>query len=148
MNLGALAARYTRAYNDRDFDTLRELFDEDVELVVDGMSFRGVDAAVAYGVASVSRFPGLYIGSERMIADSGDTIVTEVQLVNGDPASGHSRPQGRSCMIWRGCDAGGSARPALGLGPSRSSRPAGSPSAPGLMTSRKTDTEAVKVTNR
>jgi GAF domain-containing protein len=104
MNLGALAARYTRAYNDRDFDTLRELFDEDVELVVDGMSFRGVDAAVAYGVASVSRFPGLYIGSERLIADSGDTIVTEVQLVNGDPASGHSRPQGRSCMIWRGRD--------------------------------------------
>jgi signal transduction histidine kinase len=102
MNLRALPARYCRAFNARDFDALREVFDEDVELVVDGMSFHGADAAIAYGLESVSRSPGLYIASERVIAQSGDTIVTEVRLVNGDRASAHSRPQGRSCTIWRG----------------------------------------------
>jgi hypothetical protein len=29
---------------DRDFEVWREVFDEDVELVIDGMTFRGVDA--------------------------------------------------------------------------------------------------------
>jgi signal transduction histidine kinase len=99
MRLGTLAARYHRAFNDRDFDVWREVFDEDVELFVDGKSFRGVDAAVAYGVGSVSQFPGLYIASERILAESGDTIVTEIQLMNGDPASGQSRRQGTACEI-------------------------------------------------
>ncbi|MDT4923956.1 MAG: hypothetical protein QOG01_1669, partial [Pseudonocardiales bacterium] len=101
MDLGALAARYHRAFNDRDFDVWRELFDEDVELLVDGVLFRGVDAAVAYGVGSVSQFPGLYIASERIVAQSDDTIVTEIDLVSGDPASGHSRVTGTTCEICR-----------------------------------------------
>ena len=50
--LGALSARYHRAFNERDFEVWREVLDEDVELDVDGMTFRGVDAAVAYGVGS------------------------------------------------------------------------------------------------
>jgi hypothetical protein len=65
------------------------------------MPFRGVDAAVAYGVASVSQFPGLYIASERVVAESGDTIVTEIDLVTGDPAAGHSRRTGTTCEICR-----------------------------------------------
>src|SRR5437879_2911408 len=101
MGLGALIARYHRAFNDRDFDAWRELVDEEVELLVDGVPFRGVDAAVAYGVGSVSQFPGLYIASERIVAESGDTIVTEIDLVSGDPASGHSRRQGTACEICR-----------------------------------------------
>jgi hypothetical protein len=76
--LGDIPARYHKAFNDRDFDVWREVFDEHVELVVDGMTFRGVDAAVAYGVGSVTQFPGLYIGSDRVVAESGDTIVTEI----------------------------------------------------------------------
>ena len=100
MRLGELLARYHQAFNDRDFDVWREVFDEDVELVVDGMSFRGVDAAVAYGVGSVTQFPGLHIRSERLIAESEDTIVTEIDLVNGDP-SGHFRRQGTTCEISR-----------------------------------------------
>jgi GAF domain-containing protein len=100
-DLGALAARYHRAFNDRDFDCWREVFDEDVELLIDGVPFRGVDAAVAYGVGSVSQFPGLYIASERIVSESGDTIVTEIDLVSGDPASGQSRPVGTSCEISR-----------------------------------------------
>jgi hypothetical protein len=57
MRLGEIPARYHRAFNDRDFDVWREVFDEHVELVVDGMTFRGVDAAVAYGVGSVTQSP-------------------------------------------------------------------------------------------
>jgi signal transduction histidine kinase/ketosteroid isomerase-like protein len=101
VDLGTLSARYHQAFNDRDFDVWREVFDENVELVVDGMPFRGVDAAVAYGVGSVTQFPGLYIESERLIAESGDTVVTEISLVNGDPASGHYRQQGTTCEIIR-----------------------------------------------
>jgi signal transduction histidine kinase/ketosteroid isomerase-like protein len=101
MDLGALLARYHRAFNDRDFDVWREVFDEDVKLLVDGVPFRGVDAAVAYGVGSVSQFPGLYIASERIVAESEDTIVTEIDLVTGDPASGHWRQQGTACELCR-----------------------------------------------
>jgi ketosteroid isomerase-like protein len=101
MRLGEIPARYHRAFNDRDFDVWREVFDEHVELVVDGMTFRGVDAAVAYGVGSVTQFPGLYIGSDRVVAESGDTIVTEIELVNGDLASGRFRRQGTTCEISR-----------------------------------------------
>ncbi|MDQ1738640.1 MAG: hypothetical protein QOE53_292, partial [Pseudonocardiales bacterium] len=100
-DLATLAARYHRAFNDRDFEVWREVFDSDVELLIDGMSFRGVDAAVAYGVGSVSQFPGLHIASERIVAESEDTIVTEIGLVTGDPASGHSRQQGTACEICR-----------------------------------------------
>lgn len=35
MTLGALTTRYHQAFNERDFDVWREVFDEDVELVVD-----------------------------------------------------------------------------------------------------------------
>jgi ketosteroid isomerase-like protein len=93
VDLGTLPARYHQAFTDRDFDVWREVFDEDVELVIDGMTFRGVDAAVAYGVGSVTQFPGLYIDSERLVAESADTVVTEIRLVNGDRASGHFRQQ-------------------------------------------------------
>ncbi|MDX6211307.1 MAG: hypothetical protein QOF82_394 [Frankiales bacterium] len=101
MSFAALLARYHRAFNERDFDGWRDLFDADVELLVDGVPFRGVDAAVAYGVGSVTQFPGLYIASERIVAESGDTIVAEIDLVTGDPASGHSRRQGTACEICR-----------------------------------------------
>src|ERR1700719_2514457 len=101
MDLAALAARYHRAFNDRDFDVWREVFDEDVDLLIDGMPFRGVEDAVGYGFGSVSQFPGLYIASERIVAQSNDTIVTEIRLVNGHPASANSRQQGTACEICR-----------------------------------------------
>jgi ketosteroid isomerase-like protein len=50
--LAAVSARYHRAFNERDFDAWREVFHEDVELLVDGMTFTGVDAALAYGIGS------------------------------------------------------------------------------------------------
>jgi signal transduction histidine kinase/ketosteroid isomerase-like protein len=101
MGSDALIVRYHRAFNDRDFEVWREIFAPDVELLVDGMSFRGVDAAIAYGIGSTTQFPGLYIGSDRLVAESGDTMVSEAELVNGDRPSGNFRRQGSVCEIWR-----------------------------------------------
>jgi signal transduction histidine kinase/ketosteroid isomerase-like protein len=101
MDRAALLARHRQAFNERDFDVWREVFDENVELLVDGMPFHGVDSAVGYGVVSVSQFPGLHIASERIVAESEDTIVSEIDLVNGDPAGGPTRRQGTACEIYR-----------------------------------------------
>jgi signal transduction histidine kinase/ketosteroid isomerase-like protein len=96
-----LPARYHRAFNERNFDAWRELFHDDVVVVVDGIAFRGVDAAVGYGVVSLSQFPGLRIGSEQVVAESGGVVVVELTLLNGDPGSDDARPQGTTCEIWR-----------------------------------------------
>ena len=100
-NPAALLARYHRAFNDRDFAVCRDVFDEDVELVVDGVPFRGVDAAVGYLAGSVGQFPGLTIAAERIVAATDDMVVGEIDLVNGDPTSGQSRRQGTACEICR-----------------------------------------------
>jgi signal transduction histidine kinase len=97
--LDALTARYHQAFNDRDFDVWREVFADDVELVVDGNTFKGVDAAIAYGAASVAQFPGLYIGCERLIAQTANTVVAEIDMVNGDARGGHVRQQGTACEV-------------------------------------------------
>jgi signal transduction histidine kinase/ketosteroid isomerase-like protein len=100
-DLRALVARHRRAFNERNFDDWRDVFDEHVELLIDGVAFRGVDAVVGYGVARVSQFPGIYIASEHIVAESDDTIVTELDLVTDDPADGQSRRQSMACEICR-----------------------------------------------
>ena len=77
------------------------MFDEDVELVVDGAAFRGVAAARAYVTAVFREFPGLRIHGARIVAEHGDTIVAEHQILNGDPSLGPLRPQGSVCEIYR-----------------------------------------------
>jgi ketosteroid isomerase-like protein len=98
-DLAALAARYHQAFNDRDFDVWREVFDEDIDFVIDGIAFRGVDAAVAYGLGSVSEFRDLYIVPERVVAQTEDIVVTEIRMVTRDPATGRERRQGTVCEI-------------------------------------------------
>ena len=93
----ALIARHRQAFNERDFDIWRELFDEDVELLIDGVPFRGVDAAVGYGIASVSQLPGLFVGSQRIVAATDDTIVREAQLVTTD-LRGATRARRARCV--------------------------------------------------
>jgi GAF domain-containing protein/ketosteroid isomerase-like protein len=97
--LAALLAPYHRAFNERDFEAWREVFHEDVELLVDGMTFTGVDAALAYGAGSATQFPSLYIGAERVVAENGDVVVTEIDMVRGDPTGGVSHRQGTVCEI-------------------------------------------------
>lgn len=103
-SLAALVARYHRSFNDRDFDVCREIFAPDVDLVIDGMPFRGVEAVVAYGAGATAEFPHLYIAEQRTVAEAADVVVTEIVLVNGDRGSGTARRWGTTCEIWRGRD--------------------------------------------
>ena len=101
VNLRSLVARLHESFNDRDLDAWSEVFDDEVELVVDGGAFRGVAAARAYVTAVFREFPGLRIHGARVVAESGDTIVVEHQILNGDPSRGPLRPQGSVCEIYR-----------------------------------------------
>jgi signal transduction histidine kinase/ketosteroid isomerase-like protein len=101
VNLRSLVARLHETYNDRDLDAWSDVFDDEVELVVDGAAFRGVAAARAYVTAVFREFPGLRIHGARVVAESGDTIVVEYQILNGDPTRGPLRPQGSVCEIYR-----------------------------------------------
>ena len=97
QNLRSLVARLHGGFTDRDLDAWSEVFDEDVELVVDGAAFRGVAAARAYVTAVFREFPGLRIHGARIVAESGDTIVVEHQILNGDPSLGAAAPAGLGC---------------------------------------------------
>ena len=101
MDLRSLVARLHEGFNARDLDAWSEVFDEDVELVVDGAAFRGVAAARAYVTAVFREFPGLRIHGARIVAECSDTIVAEHQILNGDPLLGPLRAQGSVCEIYR-----------------------------------------------
>jgi hypothetical protein len=101
VDLRSLVARLHEGFNARDLDAWGEVFDEEVELVVDGAVFRGVAAARAYVAAVFREFPGLRIHAARIVAECGDTIVAEHQILNGDPLFGPLRPQGSVCEIYR-----------------------------------------------
>jgi signal transduction histidine kinase/limonene-1,2-epoxide hydrolase len=105
VDLRSLVARLHESFNDRDLDAWSEAFDDEVEFVVDGGAFRGVAAARAYVAAVVREFPGLRIHDARVVAESGDTIVIEHQILDGDPSRGPLRPQGSVCEIYRVRDA-------------------------------------------
>ena len=101
VNLRSLVARLHETFNDRDLDAWSDVFDDEVELVVDGAALRGVGAARAYATAVFREFPGLRIHGARIVAESGDTIVVEHQILNGDPSRGPLRRQGSVCEIYR-----------------------------------------------
>jgi signal transduction histidine kinase/ketosteroid isomerase-like protein len=104
VNLRSLVARFQKSHNDHDLDALRAVFDEDVECVVDGGALHGVDAVLGYVTAVFREFPRLRIHETRIVAESGDTIVVEHQILNGDPSGGPLRPQGSVCAIYRARD--------------------------------------------
>jgi signal transduction histidine kinase/ketosteroid isomerase-like protein len=104
MNLRSLVVRHHEAFNDRDLEVWSGVFDEDVEIEMDGAAFRGVAAARAHITAIFREFPRLRIHGTRFVAESDDTIVVEHQILNGDPSGGPLRPQGSVCEIYRVSD--------------------------------------------
>jgi GAF domain-containing protein/ketosteroid isomerase-like protein len=84
----ALCDRFQRAFNERSFAVWREVLDRDADFIVDGRTFGGVDAAVAYGEAAVARFPGLVVKESRILAELDDVVVTELLLVNSAAPEG------------------------------------------------------------
>jgi signal transduction histidine kinase len=101
VDLRSLILRHHEAFNDRDLDAWSEVFDEDVELVMDGAAFRGVAAARAHAAVIFNGFPLMRIHDVRVVGVSGDTIVVEHQILNGDPSGGPLRAQGSACEIYR-----------------------------------------------
>jgi signal transduction histidine kinase/ketosteroid isomerase-like protein len=101
VNLRSLVARHHQSYNDHDLDALSKVFDEHVEILVDGSALHGVAEALGYAAATFREFPHLRIHDARVVAESGDTIVAEHRILNGDPAGGPLRPQGSVCEIFR-----------------------------------------------
>jgi GAF domain-containing protein len=101
VNLRSLVARLHEGFNERDLDAWSDVFDEAVELNVDGAALRGVAAARAYAAAVFREFPRLRISDARVVVESGATIVVEHQVLNGDPSSGPLRAQGSVCEIYR-----------------------------------------------
>jgi signal transduction histidine kinase/limonene-1,2-epoxide hydrolase len=104
VNLRSLVAHFQKSHNDHDLDALREVYDEDVDCVVDGVALHGVDAVLGYVTDVFREFPRLRIHETRIVAESGDTIVVEHQILNGDPSGGPLRPQGSVCGIYRARD--------------------------------------------
>jgi hypothetical protein len=60
----------------------------------------GVAATILNAVVSQ---PG-GVHDARVVSESGDTIVVEHQILNGDPSGGPLRPQGSVCGIYRARD--------------------------------------------
>lgn len=96
------------AFDARDFDTWIGLLDEDVQITVDAGRFRGREAARAYADGIVRAYPGVVSAGRRVAAESGDTIVSEFQLVNpaaadpcGPPETEAWRLDGIVCEIVR-----------------------------------------------
>ena len=98
--LAALTARYHRAFNERDFDAWREVFHEDVgaRRRRHDVHGRGRRASRTAPAASHSSRASTSV-RERIVAEHGDVVVAEIDMVHGDPAGGVSRRQGTVCEI-------------------------------------------------
>jgi signal transduction histidine kinase/ketosteroid isomerase-like protein len=109
--LRPLAERYLRAFNERDFAAWDRLLDEEVTIMVDGQTLHGPAQARAYAERVVKNFPGVRVTPQRVVAESGDTIVMEHRLVNpreearrpppGKPPSDDWRLTGLTCEMYR-----------------------------------------------
>jgi signal transduction histidine kinase len=98
--LDSLVRRYLCAFNARDFDAWTELFDPDVVIRTDSRTMRGRDEVRAYAVTTVHTFPGIRAELDRVVAQSGGTIVVEYRLVNPSPAEYAWRLEGSVCNIY------------------------------------------------
>lgn len=84
--------RLYEAFNARRFDAYPELLGEDVLLVMNGRSLRGAAALSEWIASAVRELPGVRVQLERVLADSGDTIVDQVRYfdVSSTPGSEHT----------------------------------------------------------
>jgi signal transduction histidine kinase len=98
--LRKLVEQYVRAYNERDFDALAELFDENAEVRADAGVMRGRVAARDFAAGTVDAFPGLRVELARVVAETAGRIVVEYRLVNPDDDTSSWRLGGTVCDIY------------------------------------------------
>jgi signal transduction histidine kinase len=81
-DLRSVAERHRRAFDEQDWDAWSALLDDDVQVTIDSSTLRGKSAARAFAVGVGRQYPGVHAELERVVAESGDTIVVEYRLIN------------------------------------------------------------------
>ena len=89
--------RLHEAFNARRFDEYAELLDQDVVMVVDGRPIRGRAAVCDYAAAVAREIPGARSEVDRVVAESGEEIVTRTRFVDASSASSEPSTWG----AWR-----------------------------------------------
>ena len=83
--LSSIVDRLDELFNARDWDGCGELLDEQVEQVMSGIAIRGRAGVIDFLKAATSTRPALRIGSRRLIAETEDTLVSEVRMIEEVP---------------------------------------------------------------
>lgn len=102
--LRSIVDRTYEAFNARDFDAYRELLDEDVEMVMSGITVRGLAAVTDFVTVTARARPGLRIEHRRVFVEAGDTLVTEVRMIDTAPAGSAeetSPVEASACGLYR-----------------------------------------------
>ena len=101
--LRALVDRHLGAFNARDTEGWMALVDEDVVLEVDGATLRGREAVRRHVQSVPLSFRSMRAELDRVVLETGDTIVFEYRLLLADPERprGARYLQGRICQIMR-----------------------------------------------
>jgi hypothetical protein len=100
----ALVEAYQRTFNERDLDAWAALLDREVEIHVETVTLRGIEAALGYAQHIDQVFPGIRSETVRVVASVGDTVVCDVRSVN--PNAGSRGPdawhlEGLTCCASR-----------------------------------------------
>ena len=80
--LRSIVDRTYEVFNARDFDAYGDLLDEDVELVMSGVAVRGIAAVTDFVAVTAQVRPGMRIEPRRVFVEAGDTLVTEVCMID------------------------------------------------------------------
>ncbi len=98
----ALAERYYAAFNARDLDGWLDTLGEDVQIVVDAGVLHGRAAALQYVNGILRAYPGVTVSGRRVVAVSGDAVVSEFRLANPVlSAAAADRPAGAAAVPCR-----------------------------------------------
>jgi len=84
-------------FNARDWDAYRELLDEHVEYAADGGAIHGRAPLIDYLKAAAGGRPGLRYGPSRVIAETEDTLVSEVRIIDRTDSPEQADAPGYSC---------------------------------------------------
>jgi len=102
---GPIVDRTYTAFNGRDFDAYRDLLAPDVEMIMSGVAVRGLDAVIDFVSLTAAARPGLRIEPDRVFLEAGDTLVTQVRMVDVEtPSDAGGRLETSACGLYRVVD--------------------------------------------
>ncbi len=97
----SIVDRSHELFNARDWDGYREVLDEDVVLVMSGVSVRGRPAVVDFLSVSAATRAGLRVGPERVVVETEDTLVTEVRMIDTTAGGEAGALEFSTCSVYR-----------------------------------------------